>query len=212
MTITRWTSPDHTTNDLSILHNDSNPVLERKGIVLEDPIVVEHDLHTLTSDVFHGGPDSAKPDAVAYARSGALLVQASACCLDQIRQKVLQYFGSVTPTRNHETNKELRHPETGGWFLAWKRNMRAKIWFSGFPGAHKTILASAIVADLLKESSPERVVAAFNCDHKDEGLWHLPNILGAMEFPLAGQDSFGLMREYSIIIHATVSASQSPLP
>lgn len=126
--------------------------------------------------------------------------------LDAKRQKVLEFFGSVDPTANHEASKDLWHRQTGLWllahetFLAWNNNLGSRLWLSGIPGAGKTILASVVIEHALSQCTPKKALAYFYCDYKDEQRQRLPNILGTMACQLARQDasrrSYGLLHDY----------------
>lgn len=126
--------------------------------------------------------------------------------LDKQRQDVLRFFGSVDPTANHETSKGLRHRQTGLWvlshetFLAWTSNVRSRLWLSGIPGAGKTVLASVVIEEMLRQSTPEKAAAYFYCDYKDEQRQKLSNILGTIACQIARQDasqhSFRLLQDY----------------
>lgn len=126
--------------------------------------------------------------------------------LDKERQGVLRFFGSVDPTISHETNKGLRHLQTGLWllshetFLFWTRSVRSRLWLSGIPGAGKTVLASVVIEEMLGQCTPEKAAAYFYCDYKDERRQKLLNILGTIACQIARQDasqrSFGLLQDY----------------
>lgn len=128
--------------------------------------------------------------------------------LDAKRKEVLQFFGSVDPTEKHETSKGLRHRETGSWllsntaFIAWANHIGSRLWLSGIPGAGKTILASVVIEEMLRQASgsSEKAVAYFYCDYNKPEHQKSSNILGAIACQLARQDkserSFELLQDY----------------
>ncbi|KAL1619009.1 hypothetical protein SLS54_006859 [Diplodia seriata] len=136
------------------------------------------------------------------------------------RKKVLEFFGAVDPSTNHETSKGLRHRQTGLWILsnenyvAWARNSGSRLWLSGIPGAGKTVLASVLIDEMMRQSTPEKAIAYFYCDYKDEQRQQLPNILGAIACQLARQDAsqrcFALLQDYHKACHPPERPASSP--
>ncbi|KAL1641899.1 hypothetical protein SLS58_005734 [Diplodia intermedia] len=140
--------------------------------------------------------------------------------MDKERKKVLDFFGGVNPSTNHETSRGLRHRQTGLWllsnekFFAWVNTSGSRLWLSGIPGAGKTVLASVIIEEMMKQSTPEEAIAYFYCDYKDEQRQQLPNILGAIACQLARQDesqrSFALLQDYYTACHPHDRPASSP--
>ena len=123
---------------------------------------------------------------------------------DKDRNDVLGFFAKVSPTKRHQTSKGLRHPNTGLWVLEadefqdWLGDDSNKLWFSGIPGAGKTVLASSLIEETTKYcESLEKGVAYFYCDYKDEASQDPINILGSLAAQLAQQsiESFEALRE-----------------
>jgi Fungal N-terminal domain of STAND proteins len=94
--------------------------------------------------------------------------------LNKERKAILDFFGTIDPSPNHETSLKLRHPLTGLWltdgeaFRTWLHTRNSKLWLSGIPGAGKTVLAASVIEEAIKASGPNRAVAYFYCDYKDE--------------------------------------------
>ncbi|KAK7529986.1 ankyrin repeat-containing domain protein [Phyllosticta citribraziliensis] len=131
--------------------------------------------------------------------------------MDDHRRKVLDFFGSVDPSSNHDTSLKLRHPLTGLWliehgaFKQWLDIPGSKLWLSGIPGAGKTVLASLVVEEALKQSSSRRAVAYFYCDYKDQNRQDPVKILGAIAAQISRQDesqeSFEKLEKYYVECH-----------
>lgn len=87
------------------------------------------------------------------------------------RKEVLEYFGRVDSTLNHQANLKLRHPLTGLWvtegetFRSWLRIRNSKLWLSGVAGGGKTILAASLIEETMDDSSSNQAVAFFYCDY-----------------------------------------------
>jgi hypothetical protein len=128
--------------------------------------------------------------------------------LGKERREILQYFGKIDPTAYQKSNMELRHPLTGLWvtegevFQTWLHTRNSKLWFSGIPGAGKTLLAASVIEETMNQSSPKRAVAYFYCDYRDVEKQNPVNILGSLGAQLARQneDAFSLLHElYKIV-------------
>ncbi|KAL0260232.1 hypothetical protein SLS55_003916 [Diplodia seriata] len=136
------------------------------------------------------------------------------------RRKVLAFFGAVDPSTNHETSKGLRHRQTSLWilsnenYLAWASTSGSRLWLSGIPGAGKTVLASVLIDEMMRQSTPEKAIAYFYCDYKDEQRQQLPNILGAIACQLARQDesqrNFALLQDYYTACHPPDKPPSAP--
>ena len=135
--------------------------------------------------------------------------------LDRERQEILHFFGKVDPFANHENSLKLRHPQTGLWltegetFKTWLHTPNSKLWLSGIPGAGKTVLAASVIEETIKESTPNRAVAYFYCDYKDERTQDPVNILGSLATQLGRQSEkcFALLRDYYVTCHPKDKAS-----
>ena len=107
--------------------------------------------------------------------------------LDDQSRQILDSFGSVDFGKNHDMNRKLWRPSTGLWFTdgpdfqGWLSNKSAKnIWCYGIPGSGKTVLASAVIEEVLKHCSDSIAAAYFYCDYKDVGTQDPVNILGSL--------------------------------
>ena len=103
------------------------------------------------------------------------------------RRQILDSFGSTDPGKNNDMNRKLWHPCTGLWltngteFRGWLTNKTARnIWCYGIPGSGKTVLASAVIEEVLKCRSHSVAAAYFYCDYKDVKTHDPANILGSL--------------------------------
>ena len=110
------------------------------------------------------------------------------------RKKILDSFGPIDPYKNHHTSLKLRHPGTGLWltesdeFKHWLKTPNAKLWLYGIPGAGKTVLASSVIQQALRESGRDIATAFYYCDYKDPVTQDPINILGSLAKQIAKQD------------------------
>lgn len=89
--------------------------------------------------------------------------------------QVFELFMKFNPHKEFDTNRKLRQNRTGLWltevsnFEEWYTTPASKIWFSGIPGAGKSVLAAAIVEECgrRKGDDPEVAVAYFFCTYRD---------------------------------------------
>ncbi|KAF6222560.1 hypothetical protein HO133_000605 [Letharia lupina] len=120
------------------------------------------------------------------------------------RQEILKSFAKVDSRSNHDMSRKLRSPGTGLWltegqeFRQWWETKNGRLWFYGIPGAGKTVLASSVIEEALRMSSPSIAVAFFYCDYKDSAKQDLSNILGSLAQQFAKQDeeSFAKLRQF----------------
>lgn len=124
--------------------------------------------------------------------------------INKERQDILTSFAMVDPRSNHDMSRKLRSPGTGLWltegeeFQQWLESEHARLWFYGIPGAGKTVLASSVIEEALRRSSPRAAVAFFYCDYKNADTQDLSNILGslAQQFAKQDEDSFAKLRNF----------------
>ena len=83
------------------------------------------------------------------------------------RRRVLDFFMPVDPQQSLAQCLSLRHPMTGMWlidgdeFQQWLTVPHSRMWLAGIPGAGKTVLAGAMISEVLKLSSGSIGVAFF---------------------------------------------------
>ena len=124
--------------------------------------------------------------------------------INKERQEILNSFAKIDPRSNHETSRKLRSPGTGLWltegqeFRQWLETKNARLWLYGIPGAGKTVLASSVIEEAVRASSPSTAIAFVYCDYKDSATQDLSNILGSLVQQFAKQDeeSFAKLRDF----------------
>ncbi|KAM7221275.1 hypothetical protein V8F06_003450 [Rhypophila decipiens] len=120
------------------------------------------------------------------------------------KRRVLDYFRPVDPQRSLGQCLGLRHPMTGLWlvdgedFQEWLAVPHSKLWLTGIPGAGKTVLAGAMIAEVLKLSSDSTGIAFFFCEYKDQRSQDPLSILQTMapQLALQNQAAYSLLEEY----------------
>ncbi|CAG8950619.1 hypothetical protein HYFRA_00002828, partial [Hymenoscyphus fraxineus] len=123
--------------------------------------------------------------------------------LGRERKQILDYFGKVDSTLNHQANLKLRHPLTGLWvtegemFRSWLRIRNSKLWLSGVAGGGKTVLAASLIEEAMDDSSSNQAVAYFYCDYRDPEKQTPMNIIGSLAAQLARQaeEAFTLLQK-----------------
>ena len=128
---------------------------------------------------------------------------------DAEKRKVLESFLRCNPQSNYEMSLGLRHPRTALWLLrmpdfqTWVSMPGSKVWFSGIPGAGKTVLAGSIIEAALERSTEKIATAFFFCDYKDAKTHDLVNILGALAYQLAIQkdEAYDILEGYYEELH-----------
>lgn len=104
------------------------------------------------------------------------------------KRKVLGFFNRSNPRSEFEMAKKLRHPLTGLWltegadFKDWLATPNSSLWLTGIPGAGKSVLAGATIAECLheKKSKANPAVAYFICTHRDVEAQEPSNILSSI--------------------------------
>ena len=110
------------------------------------------------------------------------------------RRKILDWIQPYDPHWNHEMSLRLRHPGTGVWliesdeFKTWLRFPGARLWCHGIPGAGKTVLASSVIQEAIRQSGHNVAVAFFYCDYRRTATLEPRNILGSLCCQYALQD------------------------
>ena len=107
--------------------------------------------------------------------------------LNDQRRQIIASFGSTDPRKNHDMSRKLWRPSTGLWltngteFQGWLTNKSAdNIWCYGIPGSGKTVLASAVIEEVLKRCNDYVAAAYYYCDYKDVETQDPVNILGSL--------------------------------
>ncbi|ROV93550.1 hypothetical protein VSDG_06755 [Cytospora chrysosperma] len=137
---------------------------------------------------------------------------------DEQRRRVLDDFLIYNPQQNYETSLALRHPRTGLWltlmppFQAWLSSPDSCLWFSGIPGAGKTVLAGTVIEETLKKNSESVATMFFFCDYKDIKTQSPENILCVLASQLAIQheEAYGLLERYHRKLQPKRGLRQSP--
>ncbi len=137
------------------------------------------------------------------------------------RRQILDSFGSTDPGKNHDMNRKLWHPCTGLWltngaeFRGWLTNKTARnIWCYGIPGSGKTVLASAVIEEVLKCCSHSVAAAYFYCDYKDVKTQDPANILGSLakQLILQSEQCFKKSEEFYEVHYSRKQVSSSYRP
>lgn len=129
---------------------------------------------------------------------------ATRIAINEERERILKTFAKVDSRSNHAMSRKLRSPGTGLWltegpeFRQWLKTRNARLWCYGIPGAGKTVLASLVIEEALRSSSPSTGVAFFYCDYKDGATQDLSNILSSLAQQFARQDeeSFAKLKDF----------------
>ncbi|KAI0378486.1 ankyrin repeat-containing domain protein [Hypomontagnella monticulosa] len=129
--------------------------------------------------------------------------------MEEKQQKVLKFFLKVNPRTNLEMCWNLREADTGRWLLddedykEWRDETNTRIWFSGIPGAGKTVLCGTVIEDVLQLTNEMTALAYFFCDYKDSESLKLENILSSLATQLAIQsaDAFNRLERYYDELH-----------
>ncbi|KAK7420773.1 hypothetical protein QQX98_002577 [Neonectria punicea] len=130
--------------------------------------------------------------------------------LDTKRNLVLGFFTKVNPRSEFEMNRNLRHPLTGLWltespeFDEWYDTPGSRTWFTGIPGAGKSVIASAIISECLQRNRLGAAVGYFFCTYRDQTTHHCSNILSSLCVQLALQEetAYQALEEYYDQLHS----------
>lgn len=137
---------------------------------------------------------------------------------DSERRRVLDSFLACNPQQSYEMSLNLRHPRTGLWltrlpaFKTWLSNPDSKLWFSGIPGAGKTVLAGVIIQESLARNTEDVATAFFFCDYMDEKTQSPVNIIGALVYQLAIQkeEAYAILEKYYYELHPSRGLEKAP--
>jgi hypothetical protein len=104
---------------------------------------------------------------------------------------VKAWLKPIDASINYVNAANLRHPNTGRWFLrsdryTWfKSTSSARLWLRGIPGSRKTVLASTVVEDLKLDDTPETAVIYFFFSFSDRSTQKLEDMMRSLVFQLA---------------------------
>jgi len=120
------------------------------------------------------------------------------------RRDVLDVFSRADTQPAFEASVSKRFPFTGLWltegdqFQNWLSTPRSRLWLGGIPGAGKTVLAGAMIEQVLDMSNPSCAVAFFFCDSSNGVVASAIDLLGALAGQLARQsdDAFEILETY----------------
>ncbi|KAF4432131.1 hypothetical protein F53441_13850 [Fusarium austroafricanum] len=143
--------------------------------------------------------------------------------LDNQKKRILDFFMTPdgNPQRNLDQSIKWRQPTTGTWLLEskelkdWLATSGSRLWLKGIPGGGKTILAGAVIQEILAKSvagTNSTGVAFYFCDYKDSKT-HCPiKILGAVAHQLALQkdDAFAYLENYYHDLHPERALNKTP--
>ncbi|KAF5003089.1 hypothetical protein FDECE_10348 [Fusarium decemcellulare] len=139
---------------------------------------------------------------------------------DKRHDDVLGVFKKASPYREFETNRKLRYDLTGLWltegpdFQDWYTTPGSKIWFTGIPGAGKSVLAAAIIEECLKRNAvnPGTSLAYFFCTYRDGSTHSATSILSSLcaQLALQNESAFRILEEYYDELRSDRHLSQEP--
>lgn len=104
---------------------------------------------------------------------------------DYRNQQIDKWLSPPDPSTNLNKAKDLRHPDTGLWFLQseqykdWKEEACTSLWLHGLPGCGKTILSSFIIEDL-KQNSTKSTLLYFFFDFNDSNKQSFEKMLRSL--------------------------------
>ncbi|KAH7176955.1 hypothetical protein EDB81DRAFT_676006 [Dactylonectria macrodidyma] len=140
--------------------------------------------------------------------------------LDQKRRDVLSFFSKVNPRAEFEINRKLRHPLTALWltegadFEEWYGTPGSMAWFTGIPGAGKSVIASVIISECLQRDTAGTAVGYFFCTHRDKRTQQSSNILSSLCSQLALQDeaAYAFLESYHDELRSNLHLQGEPEP
>lgn len=114
---------------------------------------------------------------------------------DQSMAKVNEWLSPANVATNHKAAENLRHGDSGTWFLQgetfqkWLKEENSFLWLHAIPGAGKTVLASSIINYLRGNVQSNRTgLAYFYCDYKDIQKQEPSKVLGTILATLGKQN------------------------
>ncbi|KAI0873130.1 hypothetical protein GGS24DRAFT_517948 [Hypoxylon argillaceum] len=148
--------------------------------------------------------------------------------LDRTTREVLRFFDrDINNASVFDMHKSRRHPLTCLWFTQgqefghWRDHPGSSIWITGIPGAGKSIISSAIIAECLQSTaychgvtSGTTSLAYFFCSYSDEKTHNIVNILSSLASQIARQDkrAFKMLETYHQDLHKHSQIPAKPSP
>ncbi|KAF6812597.1 ankyrin repeat protein [Colletotrichum musicola] len=121
------------------------------------------------------------------------------------KREVLDFFSKYNYRSEFEKTRVLRHPTAGLWltegpeFDEWYQGIGSKIWFSGIPGAGKSVIVTLLIEECLQRTQQHHgtAVAYFFCTYRDEATHSPSSILSSMcvQLALQSENAFEALRE-----------------
>jgi NACHT domain len=102
------------------------------------------------------------------------------------RRRVLGWLSAANPYSNHTAARDKCGASTGGWlfesseFLKWHQNEQRSIWWTGIPGAGKTILCSTVIEFLQQNRKVNEAVLIWYFDFSDDHKQSLDALLRSL--------------------------------
>ncbi|KAI0599190.1 ankyrin [Biscogniauxia sp. FL1348] len=133
-------------------------------------------------------------------------------------QEIMTTFLKCNPQTSYERSLTTRHPKTGLWltrlptFQSWLSKPGEKLWFSGIPGAGKTVLAGTIIEASLSRCNEKVAATFFFCDYRDESTQNAVNILSTVAYQIAIQnpEAYKILEAYNAELNPSTSLPRKP--
>ncbi|KAG2067881.1 hypothetical protein BDR04DRAFT_823975 [Suillus decipiens] len=113
---------------------------------------------------------------------------------DEERRRLFDRMNPVSCVEKHDASCRQRNPETGRWifhtdqYVAWKKSDRTFLWLNGLPGSGKTILASAVIDDIMGSGEAEpQTLCYFYCNFRDDRTTNAAAVLRSLIVQLLQQ-------------------------
>lgn len=135
--------------------------------------------------------------------------------------KIQSWLDPADPHINYKRALDLRHPDSGAWFLQsrrysrWKTSTRASLWLHGLAGCGKTVLAFSIIKNLEREitldspTSSIPILIYFFFDFRDVKEQSLEEMAFSLVYQLHFQDR-SLRELLTPVLKACGNGSRKP--